>query len=468
MYHLFDPSFIQSVQSLRTPFLDRFFIFCNFFDTATFAILLILSIGVFVNRKMGIRLAFILILSALVNKALKYTFGMPRPHDIEPALGILTANTPGFPSGAAQNSLLLCGILIKEWSNPLKWIVGPLYVVVISFSRMYLGLHFPIDLIGGFVSGILLLSVYLLFSHKKTGVILMASTAAAALAGSSAHGALYSGQGLEAALPDYQYAPHSFVIQNGQRYEEWTADDHRESYKVMMSAAHHFESRPFLVYGEEHIGSSEPHRWHFVPYQTTSNVVSRYWQQLQVAVRVIFGGTSVDEQMETDQSASFEGAFDHMEDTLPEHSTGEKSRDPFCNDEVVEKQTVIEGKQVRVLYDIRPVGDTHFLIVPKAHRRDFRQLTEEEYAEAAQLSQFVIRKLRENQPTANVYMMHKTQLDAGQSIPHWHFHLITTDTPRSDFWSKAGFLWRMTFGAARLDNDELARRVGLYKRIFDS
>lgn len=465
MFNLLSTAPIQWIQTFRTPFLDRFFTVCNFFDSATFAVLLVLSIGLIINRKLGVKLAIILCIAALLNKALKLTFDMPRPVHLDPSLGILTASSPGFPSGAAQNSLLLCGVLIKEWSNPMKWILGTAYVVIICISRMYLGLHFPIDIVGGLLFGVILLIIYLQLTPKITGIIVMSSFA---LLGHQAHGAIYQDHHISLDIPQEQLAYQSFTIQaDDKQYKDWTTEDHSSSYRVMQAAAEYFQNGPFLVLGENPTSSRSPFQWQFVPFDKTTNVVSRYWQQLQVAFRVFFGGTHLTNEQRSLQKSLFVNAFNQTETVKAEDSDGEKSTDPFCNDAIVEKQLVKEGKHVRILYDYRPVGESHFLIVPKAHQRDFRQLTEEEYIEASELSQFVMRKLKESQPVANTYLMHKTQIDAGQSVPHWHLHIITTGNAQDDFWSKASFLWRMTFGSSPLPNDELSRRVNHYRGIFN-
>lgn len=470
MNDLFSISIIQSIQNWRTPLLDKFFIFCNFFDTATFSIFLIVIVGLFINRKLGFKLALFLSLNFLVNKFLKQLFAMPRPLDIDPSLGLMTLTTPGFPSGAAQSSLLLCGILIKEWSSPLKWIIGPLYLLTISFSRLYLGVHFPGDILGGWAAGLVLLCLYLSISNWKKGVVLMTTLAAASVfASDPAQGLLYSHEKIEAKIPDKQLTPRSFVIQSGGlRYSEWTENEHRQSYKVMTAASSFLSNAPFLVYGEIHSASPSPFRWHFVPFQKQSNIVFRYWQQMQVAWRVIFSdGIPLKGNEKEFRTNQWDGAFDQVKDVNPEVSLKAKSDDPFCNEEIIKNQLVKDGETVRVLYDYRPIGDSHFLIVPKKHRRDFRQLTEEEYVEAAKLSQFVINRLREKQPAANIYFMHKAQPDAGQSVLHWHWHVIITDSPKADFWSKATFLWRMTFGANSLPQKELTERVDHYKEMLN-
>lgn len=268
-------------------------------------------------------------------------------------------------------------------------------------------------------------------------------------------------------IPKEQLTYQSFTVEaNEKSYLNWDTEDHRSCYLVMQTAAKYFENGPFLVFGENSNGNHSSFKWEFVPFKQTTNVFARYWQQLQVAFGVIFGRTEIEKGDKGIQKSLFEKAFDEVESVTPENSDGKKSNDPFCNDKIIEDQQVLEGNLVRVLYDYRPVGDSHFLVVPKAHRRDFRQLTEEEYTEAAKLSQFIIERLKENQQVSNVYMMHKTQIDAGQSVLHWHMHVITTANAQDDFLSKVKFLWRMTFGSSPIDKNELTSRVNQYKDIF--
>ncbi len=127
--HHVELQWIHELHRFRTPLLDSWFEFCNFFDTAYFIIFLIVGIGIFYNRKLGWRLLIIFTINSLVNKFLKHTFDLPRPHDLDPQLGIINLSSPGFPSGAAQSAVLLCGILIKEGKSWWRYVVGPLFAV---------------------------------------------------------------------------------------------------------------------------------------------------------------------------------------------------------------------------------------------------------------------------------------------------------------------------------------------------
>jgi undecaprenyl-diphosphatase len=463
-------SWIQGLHSIRTPFLDNFFIFCNFFDTVYFILILIPLVGIFVNRKLGFRIALMCALSALVNKLLKYTFDMPRPHDLDAALGILTASTPGFPSGAAQTSVLLCGILIKEWRNRWKWVFGPLYVLIICFSRIYLGLHFPRDILGGLFIGVLLFFFYLKLDKSRTEVIAMA-TAALTFSFQPVQGYFYYDAHIEASVPARQLAPKSFVIEAQQkRYELWDTNDHKSAYRVMQAAADYFQNDPFLVYGLNDHTEDSLFRWEFVPYRKTSNVFSRHWQQACVAYRVMFGGTIISAKQRAEQEAIYEKVLDAVRPEDRVYSENEKGNDAFCDSKVINSQLVLEGKQINVLYNYAPIGQgehkAHFLFIPKAHRKDFRELTEEEYTEASQLSQFVIDRLKETRNIQRAYLFHKTQIDAGQTVPHWHLHLVATENPRNDLLSKISWLYRMTFGASPLPKNKLAEEIRYYRGVL--
>jgi membrane-associated phospholipid phosphatase len=110
-------------------------------------------------------MAIIFSLSWLLNKTLKYAFDLPRPHDLDSTVGILTSSTPGFPSGASQTAALMCGIIITEWKSKWRWLAGPLFALLLTFSRIYLGLHFPTDVLGGLLVGTALFWIYLQLDH---------------------------------------------------------------------------------------------------------------------------------------------------------------------------------------------------------------------------------------------------------------------------------------------------------------
>ena len=160
MYTL-ELEWIHRMQSaLRSPWMDRFFIAWNYADTTFFWMFLVLVVWYFFNRKIGIRLIYIFLLNGLINGVLKAAFDLPRPCQIDSSLGVLCLLSPGFPSGAAQSAILFSGIIFLETKNLLYRYLGLLFAVFLCFSRIYLGVHFFTDILGGLVVGAVLLLIY--------------------------------------------------------------------------------------------------------------------------------------------------------------------------------------------------------------------------------------------------------------------------------------------------------------------
>jgi membrane-associated phospholipid phosphatase len=115
-----------------------------------------------IDEKKGVRLGLVLLVSAWINISLKLALNQPRPffEAYDPVLGMIPERLGGFPSGHAQNSLVVW-IIIASWGTK-KWLYGiaAFVCLAVSFSRVYLGVHFPTDILGGWIIGAVILCGY--------------------------------------------------------------------------------------------------------------------------------------------------------------------------------------------------------------------------------------------------------------------------------------------------------------------
>jgi membrane protein DedA with SNARE-associated domain/membrane-associated phospholipid phosphatase len=96
--------------------------------------------------------------SALLNWLLKGLFQRPRPHFAHP---LVVESSYSFPSGHAMESFVVYGMLayfavlaLRSWESRVGVVCGAaLVVVLIGFSRMYLGVHYFSDVVAGYAAG---------------------------------------------------------------------------------------------------------------------------------------------------------------------------------------------------------------------------------------------------------------------------------------------------------------------------
>lgn len=146
---------------MKSPEMDRFFRFLDFFDTTTFYMLLIPVLWTLVSYRFGLAITFICNFSNFMNRYMKELFGLPRPFQLDPTLTMIPCGEFGFPSGAAQGSVLLSLILYHHIRNPFTKFFAVFYPLLIGFSRIYLGLHFFTDVVVGWAVGAGLFWFYL-------------------------------------------------------------------------------------------------------------------------------------------------------------------------------------------------------------------------------------------------------------------------------------------------------------------
>ncbi len=145
-----------------SPWLDLPFFAFTLMGEELFYLLVLPGLYWCVNRQVGARLTLLFLLSAYLNAVTKFIVNQPRPFEYDSRVRQLaTAPGGGLPSGHAQNALVVWGYLATQLRRAWAWWLVGLLVIFISLSRLYLGVHFPTDLLGGHVIGAALLGLFL-------------------------------------------------------------------------------------------------------------------------------------------------------------------------------------------------------------------------------------------------------------------------------------------------------------------
>jgi membrane protein DedA with SNARE-associated domain/membrane-associated phospholipid phosphatase len=158
----FDLVLADYLHSLATPPLTTFFLVVTAFGSIEAVVLLGLGVAAFLALRrrwlfLGSWLAAVAG-SAVLNQLLKGLFARPRPFFEHP---LLIESSYSFPSGHAMESFVVYGMLayfavlaLRTWKARVAAAFGAaLLVMLIGFSRMYLGVHYFSDVLAGYAAG---------------------------------------------------------------------------------------------------------------------------------------------------------------------------------------------------------------------------------------------------------------------------------------------------------------------------
>lgn len=126
-------------------------------------------------KRAAILLSCDLVVASVLNTFLKDVFHRPRP---QPFFGIPPPHTYSFPSGHALFSICFYGMLAallsarleRPLARALVWIFATLLALGIGFSRVYLGVHYPSDVLGGWALAVAWVSVLLILDNREKAV----------------------------------------------------------------------------------------------------------------------------------------------------------------------------------------------------------------------------------------------------------------------------------------------------------
>lgn len=151
---------IRFMQSFASPTLDTVILVITNLGSAEAYIVLLTVTYLSIDNRIGRWLGIVLLLSLYLNFSLKGAFDSQRPYIIDPAVSRgagfdATGTGPSFPSGHAQASATFWFLAALHFKRSWLYPLSVLIVILISLSRVYLGLHFVIDIVGGIGLGML-------------------------------------------------------------------------------------------------------------------------------------------------------------------------------------------------------------------------------------------------------------------------------------------------------------------------
>ncbi len=168
-----DEEILRTINSYATTGADTVFLWLTHLGGALFLAVITTFICVVLWRKGSTAKAMVLgasVLGAtLINLVVKQLFERSRP-DLWTQL--VNEHSFSFPSGHAMaSSALTFGLIAITWNSKYRWLVvtlGGLYTLVVGFSRLYLGVHYPTDVLGGWLLSATWVSVvWLLWKTRK-------------------------------------------------------------------------------------------------------------------------------------------------------------------------------------------------------------------------------------------------------------------------------------------------------------
>ncbi|WBW99338.1 phosphatase PAP2 family protein [Oceanirhabdus sp. W0125-5] len=163
---------IKFLQTLSNPVVDNIFIIITIFGEEIFYTLVLCIIFWCMDKKLGYKLGFSLFFSMTINGGLKELLNVKRPIGLEGinSLRVETATGMSFPSGHTQGTTTFWTSLMVNLKKRWLYLFGTLIIILVGISRLYLGVHWPSDVIGAIIIGIVCVfisNIIIEFTLKK-------------------------------------------------------------------------------------------------------------------------------------------------------------------------------------------------------------------------------------------------------------------------------------------------------------
>ena len=143
--------------------------FITLFGSGLMVMGLLFTLIVIKRRELALQVFILSSITFLIVQFMKDTIARPRPVGLVADLTLkqYEASGFGFPSGHSALSMVCALIIFPYASRPWKLIII-IGVILVGLSRIYLGVHAPLDVIGGWSLAIVIWSLFKLFFSKNS------------------------------------------------------------------------------------------------------------------------------------------------------------------------------------------------------------------------------------------------------------------------------------------------------------
>ena len=169
--------FLYMLEKIRIPGLNEFMLAITTLGEEKALLVVALIVFWCVDKRKGYYVLTVGLLGTVFNQFMKLLFRVPRPWIRDPNFTILEQAREGaggfsFPSGHTQSAVGLFGSLAVTTKRRWLCLLSIVLAVLVGFSRMYVGVHTPADVLVGALQSVLLLALLHPLVFKKDGKLI--------------------------------------------------------------------------------------------------------------------------------------------------------------------------------------------------------------------------------------------------------------------------------------------------------
>ena len=166
----FDDSVYNFIIGLRSAPLDFILKTITRLGDTVVIIIIVVAALIFLNKKDRVILGSSTIITVTLNQAIKHILKRPRPDHLR----LIKQGGFSYPSGHSMIAVCVYGIMIYLINKKIKnkkikialSILLTLLILAIGISRIYVGVHYPSDVLGGFLLSLAILILNITFTDK--------------------------------------------------------------------------------------------------------------------------------------------------------------------------------------------------------------------------------------------------------------------------------------------------------------